>query len=194
MLEYQKKLLEHIYSSKENLEAARDIVKIFEENKNHEDGYKKDVWNEINSSPDKLKAAKNLVEVFDFYPESEEINTQYINDCLNKFFTKTDFKFEDNWAYRVWNKDHTINLYVNGLWGFNIGFKSTTARIEGRKEQYKQILEDIFKDIQSANIARFEDDWVCLLIKPLAGKSNMDDFLEYCTSFIPQVKERFLAL
>ena len=190
MLEYQKKLLEHIYSSQEALAAARDLVNIKQTNSTSLE-YQKDVLEEINSSPEKQKALNDLVEVFN----SEEINTQYINDCLNKFFTKTDFKdfkFEDNWAYRVWNKDHTENLYVNGLWGFNIGFMATSFFKDGRKEQYKRILEDFFKDIQSADIIRFEDYWVCLLIKPLAGKSTMDEFLEYCTSFIPQVKKRFL--
>ncbi len=191
MLEYQKKLLEHIYSSPETLAAARDLVKIIPSNSTTLE-YQKDIMDEIKSSPEKQKAANDLVEVFE--KNSEEINKQYINDCLKKFFAKTDFNFEDNWAYRLWNKDHTENLYVNGLWGFNIGFWITNTHKKGRKEQYKQILEDIFKDIQSADIACYENYWICLVIKPLAEKNNMDEFLEYCTSFIPQVKEKFLAL
>ncbi len=193
MLEYQKKLLEHIYSSKENLEAARDLVNIKQSNTTTLE-YQKDILEEIDSSREKQKAANDLFEVFNFEKDSEEINKQYINDCLKKFLIQTDFAFEDNWAYKVWNKDHTENLYVNGLWGFNIGFMATSFFKEGRKEQYKQILEDTFKDIQSACIVNYEDNWVCLLIIPLADKNNMDEFLEYCTSFIPQVKEKFLAL
>lgn len=191
MLEYQKKLLEHIYSSKENLEAARDIVKIFEENKNHEDGYKKDVWNEINSSPDKLKATKYLVEVFNFENYSMEINIQYINDCLKPFLENKEmgFTFEDNWLYKVWNKNNTVSLYVTGQWGFQIGFEKNNGFTEKEQEKYEKILEDIFKTKPTKN-----NKWVWLVIVPLADKNNMKEFLEYCTSFIPQVKEEFLAL
>ena len=61
---------------------------------------------------------------------------------------------------------------------------------------YAKISGDVFNiSAQTNEIEKGRDgNWVWLIIKPLAGKNNMDEFLEYCTSFIPQVKERFLAL
>lgn len=195
MLEYQKKLLEHIYSSQETLKAARDLVNIKQSN-NTTLEYKTDILNEIASSPEKQKAANDLVQVFNLEKESAEINMRYINDCLRKVFIETDFKFEDNWAYRVWNKDNTVNLYVNGQWGLQIGFNTKGYFTEEEQLQYEKILADIFKiETHATEIEKGCDmSWVWLIIHPLADKKNMDEFLEYYTSFIFQVKEKFLAL
>ena len=196
MLEYQKKLLEHIYSSQETLAAAKDLVNIKQANSTNLE-YQKDVLEEINSSSKKQEALNDLIEVF-YSKDSDKINMQYINDCLKPFLENKEmgFTFEDNWLYKVWNKDHTVSLYVTGQWGFQIGFWGNKNFTDEEKQKHIDILEKTFeKEFKSVEIERsYRDYWVCLIIKPLAGKSNMDDFLEYCTSFIPQVKERFLAL
>lgn len=186
MLEYQKKLLEHIYFSKENLEAARDLVKIFAQNGNNKDGYKKDVWDEINSSPEKLKAANDLVEVLN----DESSNTQYINDCLKSLVENDEMGMTfDNGSYKYWNNEHTVNLYVSGQYGFQIGFIGKNYFTEEEKLKYKKILENTLK-----RECKTYSYYVWLVIVPLADKNNMKEFLKYCTSFIPQVKEEFLAL
>ena len=154
--------------------------------------YQKDLLKEIYSSPEKLKAAKDLVDVF----KEESIKQQYINDCLKPFLENKEmgFTFEDNWLYKVWNKDHTVSLYVTGQWGFQIGFNTRGSFTDEEQLNYAKILGDVFYiSAQTNEIEKGRDgNWVWLIIKPLAGKNNMDEFLEYCTSFIPQVKKSFL--
>ncbi|MBP5452310.1 MAG: PD-(D/E)XK nuclease family protein [Treponema sp.] len=152
--------------------------------------YQKDLLEEIYSSPEKLKAAKDLVEVF-----NEESLKMYINDRLRPLLENKEmgFAFEDNCYYKVWNNDHTLNLYVTGQCGFQIGFWANKNFTEDEKQEYIKILENAFEEeFKSVKIERdYEDSWVCLIIKPLAGKTNMDEFLKYYTNFIPQIKKEF---
>ena len=137
-----------------------------------------------------MKAAKDLVEVF-----NEESLKMYINDRLRPLLENKEmgFAFEDNCYYKVWNNDHTLNLYVTGQCGFQIGFWANKNFTEDEKQEYIKILENAFEEeFKSVKMERdYEDSWVCLIIKPLAGKTNMDEFLKYYTNFIPQIKKEF---
>ncbi len=152
--------------------------------------YQKDLLKEIYSSSEKLKAASDLVDVF----KEESIKIQYINDCLKPFLEKKgiDFILEGIY-YKVWNKDRTVNLYVTGQCGLQIGFWANKNFTEEEKQEYIKILENAFEEeFKSVKIERdYEDSWVCLIIKPLAGKPNMDEFLKYYTNFIHQIKKEF---
>lgn len=138
--------------------------------------YQKDLLKEIFSSPEKLKAVKDLVEVFN----EESINTQYINNCLKPLLENKEmgFTFEDNWLYKVWNKDHTVNLYVTGQWGFQIGFNTKDYFTEEEQLKYEKILADVLSIKTKANETEKGHDgtYVWVIIKPFAGKNNMDEF------------------
>ena len=54
------------------------------------------------------------------------------------------------------------------------------------------VIVDVTDEYVITRIERvYEDSRVCLIIKPLAGKTNMDEFLKYYTNFIPQIKKEF---
>lgn len=147
--------------------------------------YQKDLLKSIYSSEENLKAAKDLKDAF-----SDEIVDQYIIDCLKTLVEPLGFKFEDNWLYRIWDKNHVHYLYVFGQDSkFQIGF-GTSEKISVQKQKlFQNVLEETFKrKTETPN-----ETWVYLQIEPLAGKKNMEDFLKYCISFIPDVKEKFLS-
>ena len=146
--------------------------------------YQKDLLKEIYSSPEKLKAAKDLVDVFN---SKDAIVNKFILDGLKTLVEPMGFSFEKD-ICRIWNKNKTEYLYVCGEWAkFEIGFGTTSMFEESSQEKYKKILENVF-----SSDVYFDEHWVCLSIEPFAGKNSMDEFLEYCTSFIPQIKKMFL--
>ena len=156
MLEYQKDLVKNIYSSKENLKAAKDLVEVF--------------------SVD--KKGDNMI-----------VN-KYINDCLKPIVEQLGFKFEDNWLYRMWDKNHVNYLYVLGQFcKFQIGFGTSKELSKNKQNEFQKILEDAYK-LKAETPDR---SWVWLQIEPLADKNNMEDFIKFCTSFIPKIKEEFLS-
>ena len=156
MLEYQKDLVKNIYSSKENLKAAKDLVEVFSVDKNGD----------------------NMI-----------VN-KYINDCLKPFVEPLGFNFEDNWLYRIWDKNHVNYLYVLGQFcKFQIGFGTSKELSKSKQNEFQKILEDAYK-LKTETPDR---SWVWLQIEPLADKKNMEDFINFCTSFIPKIKEEFLS-
>ncbi|MBO7485738.1 MAG: PD-(D/E)XK nuclease family protein [Spirochaetaceae bacterium] len=152
--------------------------------------YQKDLLKEIYSSPEKLKAAKDLVEAFN---TKDAIVAKLILDGLKPLVEPMGFSFETNrgWQmYCIWNNNKTEYLYVGGnRSNFEIGFGTNSTFEQSSQEKYKKILETVF----SSN-AYSDECWILFHIEPFADKNNMKEFLEYCTSFIPQVKEEFLAL
>ena len=152
--------------------------------------YQKDLLKEIYSSPEKLKAAKDLVEAFN---TKDAIVAKLILDGLKPLVEPMGFSFETNrgWQmYCIWNNNKTEYLYVcSGFSKFQIGFGTNGTFEQSSQEKYKRLLETVLNSNVNSN-----DIWIYSEIEPLADKNNMDEFLEYCTSFIPQVKERFLAL
>ena len=155
MLEYQKDLVKNVYSSQENLKAARDLVEVLSVDKNGDN----------------------------------EIINQYINDSLAALVEPLGFSFEDNFYYRLWDKEHVEYIYVLGQFcNFQIGFGTTGKFSKQKQNEYKKILEETFKIKTEVP----DEGWVWLQIEPLSGKANMEEFLEYCTGFIPQIKKKFL--
>lgn len=155
MLEYQKDLVKNVYSSQENLKAARDLVEVLSVDKNGDN----------------------------------EIINQYINDSLAALVEPLGFSFEDNFYYRLWDKEHVEYIYVLGQFcNFQIGFGTTGKFSKQKQNEYKKILEETFKIKTEVP----GEEWVWLQIEPLSGKANMEEFLEYCTGFIPQIKKKFL--
>lgn len=152
--------------------------------------YQKDLLKEIYSSPEKLKAAKDLIEAFN---TKDAIVNKFIFDGIKPLVEPMGLSFEVNRGFQmycIWNKKKTEYLYVlsqNSC--FQIGFGTNNCFDESKQFELKKILEESF-NIET-NIS---NDWVWLGIEPFADKKNIKEFLEYCTSFISQVKERFLAL
>lgn len=152
--------------------------------------YQKDLVKNIYSSQESLKAAKDLVEVFSVDKNGDnEIVNQYINEFLKNLVEPLGFTFEDNWLYRIWDKEHVEYLYVLGQYcKFQIGFGTSKKFSKQKQTVYQKLLEDTFK--LKTEIP--DGSWVWLQIDPLGGKKNMEEFLKYCTSFIPQIKKQFL--
>ena len=152
--------------------------------------YQKDLLKEIYSSPEKLKAAKDLIEAFN---TKDAIVNKFIFDGIKPLVEPMGLSFEVNRGFQmycIWNKKKTEYLYVcSDNSKFQIGFGTNGTFDQSSQEKYKTILETVF----SSN-AYSDECWILFVIEPFAGKNTMDDFIKYCTSFIPQVKERFLAL
>lgn len=150
--------------------------------------YQKDLLKEIYSSPEKLKAAKDLIEAFN---TKDAIVNKFIFDGIKPLVEPMGLSFEVNRGFQmycIWNKKKTEYLYVcSGNSKFEIGFGTNNCFDESKQFELKKILEESF-NIET-NIS---NDWVWLEIEPFADKKNIKEFLEYCTSFIPQVKKRFL--
>ena len=159
MLEYQKKLLESIYSSEENYKAAKDLVAVFEQDKN-------DVLGSIIT--DQLK---NLLEPLGFCFESWEYS---------------------DWGCYIFTKDISSDyLYAAGLGGqLQLGFGTHNKISKQNQKIYQSILEDIYK----VKTETEEDKWVWLDIEPLDDKESLKEFLQFYTSLLPNVKERFLTI
>ena len=152
--------------------------------------YQKDLVKNIYSSQESLKAAKDLVEVFSVDKNGDnEIVNQYINESLKNLVEPLGFTFEDNWLYRIWDKEHVEYLYVLGQYcKFQIGFGTSKKFSKQKQAVYQKLLEETFKLKTEVP----DGSWVWLQIDPLGGKKNMEEFLKYCTSFIPQIKKQFL--
>jgi len=155
MLEYQKELLKNIYSSEKNYKAAKDLVEVFEHEKDH-------------------------------------VLCLLINEQLKDFVEPFGFYWFENWAYIFKNDITSDYLYIAG-WGRNlqIGFGTGNGKISKQNQKiYQNILEDIYKIKTKLE----GDGWVYLDIEPLNGKENLNKFLEFYTSLLLGVKERFLKL
>ena len=152
--------------------------------------YQKDLLEKIYSSPEKLKAAKDLVDVF---TNKDAIVNKFIFDGIKPLVEPLGFSFETNRGFQmycIWNKKKTEYLYVcSSDSKFQIGFGTNSTFEQSSQEKYKTMLETVINSNAYSN-----EYWVWFEIEPFADKNNMKEFLEYCTSFIPQVKEKFLAL
>lgn len=91
---------------------------------------------------------------------------------------------------RIWDKNHVNYLYVLGQYcEFQIGFGTSKELSKSKQNEFQKILEDAYK-LKTETPDR---SWVWLQIEPLADKNNMEDFIKFCTSFIPKIKEEFLS-
>lgn len=185
MLEFQKELLQKIYSSQKTLNVAKDLVKAWteDESKSAVSEYKTDLKKLIDSSEDNRKAANDLFEVL-----SANIIDHFINDCLEKYVVQLGFSFDAHSGMYKRYKTKDCFLYVYCITSeLEIGFCKKGKKFKEReKKAYYNILWKKFK-MTAEEVPTGGNTYLLLRIKPLSGKKNIEEFLSYYTNLISQI-------
>ena len=142
----------------------------------------------IYSSNENYKAANDLSTIV----QNEDIVREYFLDCLKDKMEKLNFSREKHYInmYCFWNKTKTIYFYISSQHlKLQIGFGHIQEFSLNEQNKYKKIFIDVFN--LGDGIINKENYWIWFEIEPLDGKNNIQEFLDFYTSKIPSVLEKF---
>lgn len=150
--------------------------------------YQKDLLKKVYSSNENYKAANDLSTIV----QNEDIVREYFLDCLKDKMEKLNFTREKHYInmYCFWIKTKTIYFYIsNQNFKLQIGFGNNNEFNSTEQNKYQKILIDVY-NLKQGNILK-ENNWIWFEIEPLDGKDNIQEFLDFYTSKIPSVLEKF---